>query len=57
MLSVLLLGGGMLVAGCSDDPILGPGGPTDDGGGSYGVINRLAPDDSTTVTAPNPEQF
>lgn len=46
----------MLMAGCSDDPILGPGGPTDDGGGSYGVINRLAPDDST-ITAPNPERF
>lgn len=60
-LSVLLL-----VLGCSDDPILGPGeGPSDDGGGSYSTIERLAPSDSSAApnTGPsvrralNPERF
>ena len=29
----------ILVAGCEDDPIIGPGGDDDTGGGSYGVIH------------------
>lgn len=54
--SALLLALSFVVTGCADDPILGPEGPSDDGGGSYSVINRLAPGDSVDV-APNPEQF
>lgn len=53
-LGVCLVALVLVVSGCSDDPILGPGDGSDDGGGSYGVINRLAPDDST---AANPAQF
>lgn len=46
----------LVLVGCSDDPILGPEGPSDDGGGSYGVIKQFAPGD-TTKAAPNPERF
>ena len=54
----LLLVGAMMLAGCSDDPVLGPEGPSDSGGGSYGVINQIAPDDSSAASpASNPEQF
>jgi hypothetical protein len=35
---------------------LGPDDGSDDGGGSYGVIKQLAPEDSVGA-APNPEQF
>jgi hypothetical protein len=52
LVSVLLL-----VVGCSDDPILGPDDGKREGGGSYGVIERLAPSDSTAPSAPNPERF
>lgn len=51
ILSVLLL-----VAGCSDDPILGPNDGKEQEGGSYSTIKRLAPSDST-APAPNPERF
>jgi hypothetical protein len=53
----------LLVAGCSDDPILGPDeGEQDDSGGSYSVIKRLAPADSAApdaadAPARNPERF
>jgi hypothetical protein len=53
----------LLVAGCSDDPILGPDeGEQDDSGGSYSVIKRLAPadsaaSDSADAPARNPERF
>lgn len=47
----------LLVLGCSDDPILGPDDGETEGGGSYGVIERLAPSDSTAPAAPNPERF
>jgi type IV pilus biogenesis protein CpaD/CtpE len=54
--SVLVLALAMALTGCADDPILGPDVPTDDGGGSYGVIKQFAPGD--TISAPeNPEQF
>ncbi|WP_143815297.1 hypothetical protein [Longibacter salinarum] len=46
----------VIATGCADDPILGPEGPSDDGGGSYGVIKQFAPGD-TAQTSPNPEQF
>jgi hypothetical protein len=46
----------LLLTACSDDPVLGPEGPSDDGGGSYGVINQFAPGDSTD-DASNPETF
>ncbi|MEF8866621.1 MAG: hypothetical protein V5A20_12760 [Salinibacter sp.] len=52
ILSVLLL-----VAGCSDDPILGPNDGKEQEGGSYSTIKRLAPSDSATSPAPNPERF
>ncbi len=29
----------VVFSGCEDDPILEPGDPKDDGGGSYGIIN------------------
>lgn len=48
----------LLVAGCSDDPILGPDeGEPDDSGGSYSVIKRLAPSDSEEFSSRNPERF
>ena len=48
----------LLVAGCSDDPILGPDeGEPDDSGGSYSVIKRLAPSDSADASDHNPERF
>jgi hypothetical protein len=57
LLSALLVAVMILATGCSDDPILGPDdGSSEDGGGSYGVIKRLSPDD-TTATPVNPEQF
>lgn len=54
-----------LVGGCSDDPILGPeDGAPDDSGGSYSVIERLAPTDSAqapdsteTPVPSNPKRF
>jgi hypothetical protein len=52
----VLIAVGFVVAGCGDDPILGPDDGSDDGGGSYGVIKQLAPEDSVGA-APNPEQF
>jgi hypothetical protein len=52
-LLVLLL----LVAGCSDDPILGPGDGEKEEGGSYSVIKRLAPADSSAAPVRNPERF
>lgn len=67
-LGVLLLF--VVLPACSDDPILGPNdGSTDDDGGSYSSINRLAPPasavDSSASTGrgdpanvtPNPERF
>lgn len=57
MLSALLLSLVVITIGCSDDPILGPEGPSDGGGGSYGVINELAPSDSTDEPTSNPEAF
>lgn len=69
LLGVLLL---LLVglSACSDDPILGPNdGSSDNGGGSYSSINRLAPapppaDSSTSANGNvrdsvdvNPERF
>ena len=56
----------MIVIGCSDDPILGPDDGSSSGGGSYGVIQRLAPADTAQVDStrgpsadqsPNPETF
>jgi hypothetical protein len=48
----------LVVAGCSDDPILGPDeGEPDDSGGSYSVINRLAPSDTAHTAPQNPERF
>jgi type IV pilus biogenesis protein CpaD/CtpE len=54
--SVLVLALTLALAGCADDPILGPDVPTDDGGGSYGVIKQFAPGDTTSAPE-NPEQF
>jgi len=56
LVGVVLLAMFFVIAGCGDDPILGPDDGTDDGGGSYGVIQQLAPEDSVEA-APNPEQF
>jgi len=56
VLSMALFVTALLLTGCSDDPVLGPEGPSDDGGGSYGVINQFAPGDSTD-DASNPETF
>ena len=52
----------LLVAGCSDDPVLGPDEGEQEGGGSYSVIKRLAPadsaaSDSASSPARNPERF
>ena len=47
----------LLVAGCSDDPILGPDEGEGEPGGSYSVIKRLAPADSADTPARNPERF
>lgn len=58
----------LLLPACSDDPILGPdeGNRPDDGGGSYSIIDRLAPPDTaadSTKALPiappdtNPERF
>jgi hypothetical protein len=50
----------LVLVGCADDPILGPEGPSDDGGGSYGVIKQFAPEDTADTAAnvaPNPERF
>ncbi|PSQ96902.1 MAG: hypothetical protein BRD55_04465 [Bacteroidetes bacterium SW_9_63_38] len=48
----------LLIAGCSDDPVLGPDeGEPDDSGGSYSVIKRLAPSDSADSSSRNPERF
>lgn len=55
-LAALLLSAVTVTVGCSDDPILGPEGPSDSGGGSYGVLNEFAPGD-TSRTASNPEAF
>jgi len=67
---LLFVGAGVIafsvfVAGCSDDPILGPDdGTPDDSGGSYSTIKRLAPADSSQppdsgeeVVPSNPERF
>jgi hypothetical protein len=57
ILSACLVAVMIVATGCSDDPILGPDdGSSDYGGGSYGVIKRLAPED-TTDTPVNPKQF
>ena len=56
VLSMAVFVTALLLTGCSDDPVLGPEGPSDDGGGSYGVINQFAPGDSTD-DASNPETF
>jgi hypothetical protein len=47
----------LVVLGCSDDPVLGPNDGKKEEGGSYSVIERLAPSDSTAPSAPNPERF
>jgi hypothetical protein len=47
----------LVVAGCSDDPVLGPDDGEKEEGGSYSVINRLAPADSTAPPPSNPERF
>lgn len=52
---VLVCALSLLVAGCSDDPILGPDEGEGEPGGSYSVIKRLAPSDS--ADASNPERF
>ena len=57
LVGALLVSVLLLVVGCSDDPILGPDNGKREGGGSYGVIERLAPSDSTAPSAPNPERF
>ncbi len=55
---ILALIASLAVAGCSDDPILGPDeGEPDDDGGSYSVIKRLAPSDSVETSPANPERF
>lgn len=48
----------VVLPACSDDPILGPNdGSSENGGGSYSSINRLAPSppptDSTPAADPN----
>ena len=54
----------LLLSACSDDPILGPSDGETDGGGSYSVIERLAPQDTTATpdsieasSQTNPERF
>jgi hypothetical protein len=47
----------VFVAGCSDDPVLGPDEGEKEGGGSYSVIERLAPADSAAAPVRNPERF
>jgi len=54
----------LILSACSDDPILGPSDGETEGGGSYSVIERLAPPDTvasdSTDAAPsltNPERF
>lgn len=58
----------VVLPACSDDPILGPSDGTEESGGSYSVINRLAPpsaadssqSDSTSEpdsTIVNPDRF
>lgn len=59
----------LLLSACSDDPILGPSDGESEEGGSYSVIKRLAPTDTTTTDstasplpsptppADNPERF
>lgn len=49
---VLLL---VVLPACSDDPILGPNdGSSENGGGSYSSINRLAPSPPPTDSTPSP---
>ncbi len=49
-----------LVTACEDDPIVGPGGEDDNGGGSYGVIHfntpPVAPLDSASVEFVRPPE-
>ncbi len=58
----------VMLPGCSDDPVLGPSDGTEESGGSYSNINRLAPPpaaDSAQQGSPsaqdsaavNPERF
>ncbi len=55
-LTAALFLGLFLVTGCGDDPILGPDDGSSDGGGSYGAIQQLAPEDSVTARS-NPKRF
>jgi hypothetical protein len=47
---LLLLPGLLLLAACSDDPILGPTDGESEEGGSYSVIKRLAPADTAAAS-------
>jgi len=49
----------LVLSACSDDPVLGPTDGETEGGGSYSVIDRLAPSDSADAApAPvNPDRF
>lgn len=57
----------LVLSACADDPILGPTDGETEGGGSYSVIERLAPSDTTAATdsadvgpvdpPDNPERF
>ncbi len=38
-LTIVLLSLSLALTACEDDPIIGPGGGDDTGGGSYGVIH------------------
>ena len=53
----------VLIAACSDDPVLGPSDGESDGGGSYSVIEGLAQpgtatsDSTEASSSDNPERF
>lgn len=44
----------VVLPACSDDPILGPSDGTEESGGSYSNINRLAPPPDADSTQPRP---
>lgn len=53
----LLLVVSLPLSGCSDDPVLGPDEGEEEGGGSYSVIERLAPSEAERSPRPNPRRF
>jgi len=63
VLSSFLLASLLTLTACADDPILGPKGEDDSGGGgSYGNVNRLTPSASDSAAAAdssrsNPQRF